>query len=131
MKNRDKLSVPVIYIKAVAALIFIQLVHKAVREIPHVLQMTRIFPKIGLIFFTALLIAGIIGVFCRFRWGLIFAIIEGTWMICQPFLVHGIMRMPHLNGIWWYPIFPITQGGLIIYFSLITWQKDKERVILT
>jgi len=131
MKNRDKLSVPVIYIKAVVALMFIQLVHKAVREIPHVLRMTRIFPKVGLIFYTALLIAGIIGVFRRFRWGLIFGMIGGSWMILQPFLVHGIMRVPHLNGIWWYPIFPITQGGLIIYFSLLTWQKDKERVTLT
>jgi hypothetical protein len=131
MKNRDKLAVPVIYIKAVVALMFIQLVHKVVREIPHVLQMTRLFPKVGLIFFTVLLIAGIIGVFCRFRWGLIFGIIGGSWMIVQPFLVHGIMRVPHLNGIWWYPIFPITQGVLIIYFSLLTWQKDKERVTLT
>ncbi len=131
MKNQDKLSVPVIYIKAVAALMFIQLGHKVVREIPHVLQMTRIFPKVVLIFFTVLLIAGIIGVFCRFRWGLIFGIIGGAWIIFQPFLVHGIMRVPHLNGIWWYPIFPITQGGLIIYFSLLTWQKDKERVTLT
>jgi len=131
MKNQDKLSVPVIYIKAVAALMFIQLGHKVVREIPHVLQMTRIFPKVVLIFFTVLLIAGIIGVFCRFRWGLIFGIIGGIWMIFQPFLVHGIMRVPHINGIWWYPIFPITQGGLIIYFSLLTWQKDKERVTLT
>jgi len=131
MERSNKLAVPVIYIKAVAALMFIQLVHKVVREIPHVLQMTRIFPKVVLIFFTVLLIAGIIGVFCRFRWGLIFGIIGGAWIIFQPFLVHGIMRVPHLNGIWWYPIFPITQGGLIIYFSLLTWQKDKERVTLT
>jgi hypothetical protein len=131
MKSSNRLSVPVIYIKAVIALMFIQLAHKAVREIPHGLQMTRIFPKIGLIFFTALLIAGIIGVFWRHRWGLIFGIIGGSWMIFQPFLVHGIMRVPHLNGIWWYPIFPITQGGLIIYFSLLTWKKDKERVTLT
>lgn len=131
MERSNELSVPVIYIKAVVALMFIQLAHKAVREIPHVLQMTRIFPKVGLIFFTCLLIAGIIGVFWRHRWGLIFGIIGGAWMIFQPFLVHGIMRVPHLNGIWWYPIFPITQGGLIIYFSLLTWKKDKERVTLT
>jgi uncharacterized membrane protein (DUF2068 family) len=131
MEHSNKLAVPVIYIKAVVALMFIQLVHKAVREIPHVLQMTRIFPKVGLIFFTALLIAGIIGVFRRLRWGLIFGMVGGSWMIFQPFLVHGIMRVPHLNGIWWYPIFPITQGGLIIYFSLLTLQKNKERITLT
>ena len=131
MKNSNKLSVPAIYIKAVIALLFIQMVHKVVREIPHVLRMSRIFPKAGLIFFTVLLIAGIIGVFCRFRWGLTFGIIGGAWMILQPFLVHGIMRVPHLNGIWWYPIFPITQGALIIYFSLLTWKKDKERVTIT
>ncbi len=131
MKNSNKLSVPVIYVKAVIALMFIQLVHKGVREIPHVLQVTRISPKVGLMFFTSLLIVGIIGVFCRFRWGLILGIIGASWMIFQPFLVHGIMRVPALNGIWWYPIFPITQGGLIIYFSILTWQKDKEHITQT
>ncbi len=131
MNNSSKLGVPAIYIKAVIALMVIQLVHKVVREIPHVLRMTRIFPKVGLIFFTVLLIAGIIGVFCRLRWGLIFGIIGGIWMIFQPFLVHGIMGMPDVNGIWWYPIFPITQGALIVYFSLLTLQKDKEQASLT
>jgi hypothetical protein len=126
MKNSNKLEVPPIYIKTVIALMFIQLTHKAVREIPHVLRMTRMFPKAGLMFFTVLLIAGIIGVLCRFRWGLIFGMIGGTWMILQPFLVHGIMRMPAVNGIWWYPIFPITQGALIIYFSRLTLQKNKK-----
>jgi len=128
MKNPNKLLVPVIYIKAVIALMFIQLVHKVVREIPGVLQMTRIFPKVGLIFFTVLLIVGIVGLLYRFRWGIILGMIGGSWMIFQPFLVHGIMGTPHLNGIWWYPIFPITQGGLIIYFSLLTWYKEKEYV---
>ncbi len=131
MKSSSKLSVPVIYIKAVIALMFIQLVHKAVREIPHVLRMSKMFPKLGLMFFTVLLIVGIVGLFCRFRWGLVFGIIGATWMIFQPFLVHGIMRVAALNGIWWYPIFPIAQGGLIIYFSILTWRKDKENVNLT
>ncbi len=131
MKNQDKLTVPVIYIKAVVALMFIQLVHKVVREIPHVLRMSKMFSKAGLMFFTVLLIVGIVGVLWRFRWGLVFGIIGAAWMIFQPFLVHGIMRVPALNGIWWYPIFPISQGGLIIYFSILTWQKDKERVTIT
>jgi hypothetical protein len=131
MKKSNKLTVPIIYIKAVVALMFIQLIHKIVREIPHVLKMIRIFPKIGLIFFTGLLIGGIVGVLCRFKWGLIFGVVGAGWMIFQPFLVHGIMGVPALNGIWWYPIFPIIQGGLIIYFSILTWEKDKERVTQT
>jgi uncharacterized membrane protein (DUF2068 family) len=131
MKNPNRISVPVIYIKAVVALMFIQLVHKAVREIPHVLQMARMFPKIGLIFFSVLLLVGMIGVLCRFRWGLVFGIIGAALMIFQPFLVHGIMRVPALNGIWWYPVFPVTQGGLIIYFALLTLYKNKEQVNLT
>ena len=126
MKNSNKLGVPVFYIKTVIALMFIQLTHKAVREIPHVLRMTRMFPKAGLTLFTVLLIAGIVGVSFRFKWGLIFGMIGGAWMILQPFLVHGIMRMPAVNGIWWYPIFPITQGALIIYFSRLTLQKNKK-----
>jgi hypothetical protein len=131
MKNRNKLSVPVIYIKAVAALMFIQLVHKAVREIPHVLRMSKIFPKLGLMFFTVLLIVAIFGVLWRFKWGLVFGIIGATWMIFQPLLVHGIMRVTALDGIWWYPVFPITQGSLIVYFSILTWKKGKEDVNIT
>ncbi len=134
MKSSRKLSVPGIYIKAVVALMFIQLVHKVVREMPHGLQSPLLFPKVMLFFFFGLLIAGIIGLFCRFRWGLIFGMIVGAWMIFQPFLpffVLGKMSVSHFDGIWWYPIFPITQGILIVYFSLLTWQKDKERVTLT
>jgi hypothetical protein len=131
MKNSNKISVPIIYIKAVFALMFIQLGHKAVREIPHVLSMVRVFPKVGLIFFTSLLIFGMIGVLCRFRWGLILGIVGAGWMLLQPFLVHVIMKMPAADGIWWYPIFPITQAVLIIYFSLLVWQKDKKVVNLT
>ena len=134
MKNQNKLSAPVIYIKAIVALMFIQLVHKFVREIPHVLHAPLIFPKVVIIFFTGLLIAGIIGLLCRFRWGLIFGMIVGSWMIFQPFLpllVFGKMSMSHSDGIWWYPVFPITQGSLIIYFSLLAWRKNKESVNLT
>lgn len=134
MKKSKKLSVPVIYIRAVIALMLIQVVHKAVREIPHVLHAPIIFPKVVIISFAGLLIAGITGLFCRFRWGLIFGMIVGGWMIFQPFLpllVFGKMNMSHSDGIWWYPIFPITQGVLIVYFSLLTWRKDKEHVTLT
>lgn len=134
MKNQDKLEVPVIYIRAVISLMLIQLAHKFVREIPHVLQAPIIFPKIVIIFFAGLLMSGIIGLFCRFKWGLVFGIIGAGWMIFQPFLpllVFGKMSMSHSDGIWWYPIFPIAQGVLIIYFSLLTWQKGKENVTLT
>jgi hypothetical protein len=45
-------------------------------------------------------------------------------MLFQPILVHVILAKPDVNGIWWYPVFPIMQGILVIYICILAWKKS-------
>ena len=100
----------------------IQLVHKIVREIPGTIKMGG--PgAVGVPIFAGLLVIGILLLVLRNKWGLILGMIDGAFMIFQPFLVHIILAHPDQNGIWWYPIFPWTQAILIIYFCRIAWKN--------
>jgi len=124
MKSKTQ-SLQDIQIKAVIALMLIQLVHKIVREIPGAIKMGG--PgSIVVPLFAGLIIIGILLLVLRIKWGLILGIIDGAFMIFQPILVHIILAHPDQNGIWWYPIFPWTQAILIIYFCRIAWNNWQE-----
>jgi len=111
-----------IYIQAAIAMMFIQLVHKIVREIPGALDMGGL-GAIGVPMFAGLLAIGIVLLFFKVKWGLILGLIDGAFMIFQPILVHVILAKPDINGIWWYPIFPWIQAIFIIYFCILAWKK--------
>ncbi len=121
MKNY-KLKSPSIYIQAAIALLFIQLVHKVVREIPGAINMGG-FGAIAVPASAGLLTISILLLIFRNKWGLVLGLIDGVFMIFQPILVHIILAHPDQNGIWWYPIFPWTQAVLIIYFCILAWKK--------
>lgn len=123
--NKNKLKSPSIYVHAVVALYIIQLVHKIVREIPHSFDLGGPGAIITPIF-ACMLALSILLTLSRFRWGLILGIICGTWMIFQPVIVHIIMGIPDINGIWWYPIFPWVQAILIIYFSILVLRNENK-----
>jgi hypothetical protein len=111
-----------IHIKAVIALMLIQLIHKIVREIPGSMAMEG--PgSIIVIIFSILLLVGIILLIFKIKWGLLLGIIDAVWMIFQPILVHIILSKTDINNIWWYPVFPWIQSLLIIYFCILTWKK--------
>jgi len=111
-----------IQVQAAMALMFIQFIHKIVREIPGALGMGG--PGVvGVPVFAGLLAVGIILLLLKIKWGLILGIIDGIWMLFQPILVHVILARPDINSIWWYPIFPIIQGIFIIYFCRLAWKK--------
>ncbi len=105
MNEKNKLKSPAIYIQTVIALLTIQLVHKIVREIPGAIELEGI-GAIATPIFTIILIIGIILLFFKNKWGLIFGMIDGVFMLFQPILIHIILAHPDRNGIWWYPIFP-------------------------
>ena len=111
-----------IYIQAVIAIMLIQLVHKIVREIPHVLDIGGV-GAIVVPLFAGLLVLGIVLLFFNLKLGLILGLIDGAFMIFQPILVHVILAKSDINGVWWYPIFPWTQAILIIYFCILAWNK--------
>jgi hypothetical protein len=112
-----------IHIQAAMAMMFVLFVHKLVREIPHSLDMGSI-SGIATIAAAAMLALGIALLFFRNRWGLILGAIPAVWAMLQWILVHVIWAHPDRNGIWWYPIFPIVQGALIIYFSILAWRDE-------
>lgn len=122
-------KVPSIYVQAVMALLLVNLVHKIVREIPGSLNLTGAQGTVGGIvtIITAIVLAfSIVLLFFRIKWGLILGFVPAIWAMLQWVLVHVIMGHPDQNGIWWYSIFPITQGALIIYFSIVAWRSEKS-----
>ena len=123
-KNQSRgLSVPV---QAAMAMMFILFVHKLVREIPGSLDIEGAVGGVATIIATAMLALGIALLFFRNRWGLILGLIPAVWAMLQWILVHVIQGHPDQNGIWWYPIFPIVQGALIIYFSILVWRDEES-----
>jgi hypothetical protein len=115
-----------IHIQAAMAMMFILFVHKLVREIPGSLNLEGSINGIATITAAAMLALGIALLFFRNRWGLILGAIPAVWAMLQWILVHVIWANPDQNGIWWYPIFPIVQGALIIYFSVLAWRNDES-----
>ena len=113
-----------IYVQAVMAVLFILFVHKVVREIPGSLVVEGALGGIATITTAVMLALSIALLFFRNRWGLIIGAIPAVWAMVQGILVHVIRAHPDQNGIWWYPIFPIAQGALIIYFSILAWRDE-------
>lgn len=116
-----------IYIQAAISMMLIQLVHKIVREIPGSFGFMGEEMRIGMVFtliFAFLLAVGIVLLVLKIKWGLILGIADGVCMLFQPILVHVILAKPDVNGIWWYPVFPIMQGILVIYFCILAWKKS-------
>lgn len=75
--------------------------------------------------FAVMLAIGIILSLFRIKWGLVLGVIPACWVTVQWIWVHVIKGHPDPLGIWWYPIFPIVQGALIIYFSILAWYNEK------
>jgi len=112
-------------IQAVMAMMLILFIHKLVREIPGSLHMEGAIGGVVTITMAVLLAISIMLLFFRNKWGLILGAIPAVWATLQWILVHIIWAHPDQNGIWWYPIFPIVQGALIIYFSVLA-GRDEE-----
>lgn len=124
-KNKSQSRDLSIYIQAVIAMMFILFVHKLVREIPGSLKLEGAIGGIVTMTTAALLAISIILLFFRNRCGLILSFVPAVWAMLQWIWVHVIQGNPDQNGIWWYPIFPIVQGALIIYFSILAWRNDE------
>jgi len=75
---------------------------------------------------TCSLIVGIVLVFLKKKFGLIFGFLSRARMIFQPIFVHIIKGIPDKNGIWWYPALPLlpwTMSILVIYFCYLAWKN--------
>lgn len=127
--NVKKYEIPSIQIQAVIAMLLINLFHKFVREIPGSQNLSGDQGTLGAIVtsLTAIiLVICIVLLLFKIKVALLLGLIPAAWAMLQWILVHVILEQPDQNGIWWYPIFPILQGILIIYFSIIAWKSDES-----
>jgi hypothetical protein len=126
MKENDS-KYPSIYIQAVIAVLLVNLVHKFVREIPGSMREMDQQGIIGGVFTigtTVIIAISILLLLLKRKEGVILAIIPAIWAMVQWIINHVIWANPDINGIWWYPIFPVFQGLLIIYFSILAWRNE-------
>jgi hypothetical protein len=126
MKENDS-KYPSIYIQAVIAVLLVNLVHKLVREIPGSIREMDQQGIIGGIFTigtTVIIAISILLLLLKRKEGVILGIIPAIWAMVQWIINHVIWANPDINGIWWYPIFPVVQGLLIIYFSILAWRNE-------
>ena len=125
-ESKNRTGLPSIHIQAVIAVLFINFIHKLVREIPGSLNLEGGIGGIVTTTTALILALSIILLLYRKRQGLVLGMVPAVWAMLQWVLVHVIKGHPDQNGIWWYPIFPIVQGALIIYFSVLAWRNDKS-----
>ena len=126
MKKKESQSESLsIYIQAVIGMLLINLVHKLVREIPGSIIQTGSFMVFVPIIAAVIIVISIVLLLLKRKEGLILGIIPAILAMIQWIIYHVIMGNPDINGIWWYPIFPIFQGALIIYFSILAWRNEE------
>ena len=122
-----------IYVQAALAMLIINFLHKIVRELPYSLGLFGRDAITGMpsILTAIVLLVSILLLLFKSKWGLALGIIPAVWAIVQGFVSHAILGHPFKDGIWWYSVFPFTQGVFIIYFSYKGWNflKFKGKVI--
>lgn len=130
----DNLSLPTLYRKAIIGLILIQLTHKAVHEIPGLVQIGQtsvwIYNSIQiLLYFTGIVLLLV----RKDLWSLLPGFVSSILLMVQPalrllfILLH--IKVDDHGGVWWYPIFPLVQGGLILYFTWLAFHENRTRLL--
>lgn len=119
----DQIKSSSIYIQVAVAALLYNLLHMLAWELPIAINLGWKINVIGDVFIISISIISIILIFLRKKIGLILGMIPALWAIfLQCFLVYFISEYKEPNGVWWYPIFPIFQGIMITYFSVLTFR---------
>ena len=106
-----------IEVQAAAALMFIQLAHKLVAELPGAMAIagTAVHPMVfAVVTLSAAYVLAFVTCLFRIHWGFIIGIFLGIEVILQPIIFHVIMGIPKDPP--YYILFPILQGILVTYF---------------
>lgn len=110
---------------AVAALLY-NLLHILAWELPVAVRLDWRVNVIADLIIICISVVAIIAIAFRKKIGLLLGMIPALWAIfLQWFLVHFILGYQYPNGVWWYPIFPVFQGILILFASFRVY-GDKE-----
>jgi hypothetical protein len=112
-----------IYIQVAVAALLYNLLHIFAWELPIAINLGWGINIIGDVFIISIAAMSIIFVSFRKKIGLILGMIPAIWAIFfQWFLVYIISGYKEPNGVWWYPVFPIFQGIMITYFSVLAFR---------
>lgn len=123
----DQIKSSSIHIQVVVAALLYNLLHIFAWELPLAIRLGWRINVIGDLFIILCSVISIILIALRRKIGLILGMIPAVWAIFfQWFLVYILSGYEEPNGVWWYPIFPIFQGIMIGYFSVLTY-KDNNR----
>ena len=117
----DQIKSSSIHIQVAVAALLYNLLHIFAWELPIALRLGWRINVIGDIFIISISTISIILICFRKKVGLMLGMISALWAIfLQWFLVYIISGYKEPYGVWWYPIFPIFQGLMVGYFSVLT-----------
>lgn len=116
----DQFKSPAIHIQVVIAALLYNLLHMLAWELSMAYKLGWLANVIGSIVVILVSIISILLLSQRRKIGLYLAMIPVAWAIAfQWFVVYVLAGHTEPNGVWWYPVFPIFQGGMIVYFAAL------------
>ncbi|MBI5606069.1 MAG: hypothetical protein HY879_22270 [Deltaproteobacteria bacterium] len=121
----EKIKSSTCCIQIVIASLLYNLLHILAWELPLAVRLDWLINVIGDGVIILIIIISIILISMRKKAGLILGMIPALWAIFfQWFLVYIISGYKEPNGVWWYPLFPIFQGIMIVSFAVYTYRGD-------
>jgi hypothetical protein len=121
----NQIKSPAIYLQVTVAALLYNLLHILAWELPLAVRQGWRINVIGDIVIISVGIISVILISMRKKAGLMLGMIPALWAILlQWFLVYVISGYKEPNGVWWYPLFPIFQGIMIVYFIKLTYRSD-------
>lgn len=119
----EKIKSSTCCIQIVIAALLYNLLHILAWELPLAVRLDWLINVIGDGVIILIIIISIILLSMRKKAGLILGMIPALWAIFfQWFLVYIISGYKEPNGVWWYPLFPIFQGIMIMYFAVLAYR---------
>jgi hypothetical protein len=124
----NQIKAPTIYIQVIAAAMLYNLLHILAWELPLAVRMGWRINVVGDVFIISVGIISVILISMRKRIGLMLGMVPALWAILlQWLLIYVISGYKEPNGVWWYPLFPIFQGIMIIYFINLAYRGDESQ----
>ena len=122
----NQIKSPAIYLQGTVAALLYNLLHILAWELPLAVRIGWRINVVGDVFIVAIGIISMILISMRKRIGLMLGMAPALWAILlQWLLVYIITGYKEPNGVWWYPLFPIFQGIVIVYFINLAYHGDE------
>jgi hypothetical protein len=124
----NQIKSPTIYIQVLAAALLYNLLHILAWELPLAVRMGWRINVVGDVFIISVGIISVILISMRKRIGLMLGTVPALWAILlQWLLVYVLSDYKEPFGVWWYPLFPIFQGIMIVYFINLVYRGDDDQ----